>query len=251
MSAEQRREQLLDATKTIVDRSGFHAVSIEAVAREAGITRPVVYGHFEDLSGLLEALVERESARALAQLARVLPTDLAAGDPRDQLLGGLRGYLRAAEADPVTWRLVLMPPEGAPDVLREHIARGRAAVVAQLAEAVRPRPRPGPRGARSRAHGHDVLFALRRRGAPAAHRARALPGGAPGRSRELAARTAAGALGVPAVATIGVYGFDLDSFLAALREANVRQLLDVRQRRGVRGPEYAWANSQRLQGSPG
>jgi AcrR family transcriptional regulator len=138
MSAEQRREQLLDATKTIVDRSGFHAVSIEAVAREAGITRPVVYGHFEDLSGLLEALVERESARALAQLARVLPTDLAAGDPRDQLLGGLRGYLRAAEADPVTWRLVLMPPEGAPDVLREHIARGRAAVVAQLAEAVRP-----------------------------------------------------------------------------------------------------------------
>jgi AcrR family transcriptional regulator len=138
MSAEERREQLLDATKTIVDRNGFHAVSIEAVAREAGITRPVVYGHFEDLPGLLEALVERESARALAQLAQVLPTDLAAGDPRDQLLAGLRGYLRAAEADPVTWRLVLMPPEGAPDVLREHIARGRAAVVAQLAEAVRP-----------------------------------------------------------------------------------------------------------------
>jgi hypothetical protein len=44
---------------------------------------------------------------------------------------------------------VLMPPEGAPDVLREHIARGRAAVVAQLAEAVRPglgqgRPSPDP-----------------------------------------------------------------------------------------------------------
>jgi uncharacterized protein (DUF488 family) len=56
---------------------------------------------------------------------------------------------------------------------------------------------------------------------------------------------------VPAVATIGVYGFDLDSFLAALREANVRQLLDVRQRRGVRGPEYAWANSQRLQAALG
>ena len=49
------------------------------------------------------------------------------------------------------------------------------------------------------------------------------------------------------LATIGVYGFDRDSFLAALREANVRSLLDVRQRRGVRGPEYAWANSQRLQ----
>jgi uncharacterized protein (DUF488 family) len=47
--------------------------------------------------------------------------------------------------------------------------------------------------------------------------------------------------------TIGVYGFDCDSFLQRLRHANVRLLLDVRQRRGVRGPEYAWANSLRLQ----
>ena len=49
------------------------------------------------------------------------------------------------------------------------------------------------------------------------------------------------------VATIGVYGFTLDAFLAALRGAGVRVLLDVRQRRGVRGSEYAWANSKRLQ----
>jgi uncharacterized protein (DUF488 family) len=52
-----------------------------------------------------------------------------------------------------------------------------------------------------------------------------------------------------AVVTIGVYGWDLDGFLAALRRANVELLVDVRQRRGVRGPEYAWANSQRLQDS--
>jgi uncharacterized protein (DUF488 family) len=49
------------------------------------------------------------------------------------------------------------------------------------------------------------------------------------------------------VVTVGVYGFTVDRFLAALRDARVDVLLDVRQRRGVRGPEYAWANSQRLQ----
>ena len=49
------------------------------------------------------------------------------------------------------------------------------------------------------------------------------------------------------IATIGVYGFDAESFLSALRAAEVRVLLDVRQRRGVRGREYAWANSARLQ----
>lgn len=47
--------------------------------------------------------------------------------------------------------------------------------------------------------------------------------------------------------TIGVYGFDGESFLQCLRRADVRLLLDVRQRRGVRGSDYAWANSRRLQ----
>lgn len=49
------------------------------------------------------------------------------------------------------------------------------------------------------------------------------------------------------IVTIGVYRWDLDRFLASLHGAEVRTLLDVRQRRGVRGREYAWANSRRLQ----
>lgn len=49
------------------------------------------------------------------------------------------------------------------------------------------------------------------------------------------------------VVTIGVYRWDLEHFLAALHGAEVQALLDVRQRRGVRGHEYAWANSRRLQ----
>ena len=52
---------------------------------------------------------------------------------------------------------------------------------------------------------------------------------------------------MPTVVTIGVYGFDQTTFLAALDDADVKLLLDVRQRRGVRGSEYAWANSARLQ----
>jgi uncharacterized protein (DUF488 family) len=49
------------------------------------------------------------------------------------------------------------------------------------------------------------------------------------------------------VATIGVYGWTLERFLAALREADVGLVVDVRQRRGVRGSEYAWANARRLE----
>jgi len=142
MTAEARREQLLDVAKAIVVDRGFHAVSIEGVAREAGISRPIVYGHFHDLPGLLEALIEREGQRALAQLAAVLPAALA-GEGSERLLAALGGYLEAVRADPDTWRLVLMPQEGAPRVLHEQIAGGRAAVVAQLATALAAAGPPG------------------------------------------------------------------------------------------------------------
>ena len=139
MSAAERREQLLDVTKELVGEHGFHGVTMEAVARRAGITRPIVYGHFHDLRGLLQALLDRETERALAQLSEILGDDLIAAEARTEaLLAATRGYLEAVRADPVTWRLILMPPEGAPEVLREHIARGREAVLAVLADVVRP-----------------------------------------------------------------------------------------------------------------
>jgi AcrR family transcriptional regulator len=138
LSAAERREQLLDATRAVVSERGFHAVSIEAVSREAGVTRPIVYGHFGDLSGLLEALVDREEARARAQLIEVLPGPLVDSDPDETLLAALDAYLRAVLAEPDTWRLVLMPQEGAPQLLHDRIARGRAAVISQLVASITP-----------------------------------------------------------------------------------------------------------------
>lgn len=52
---------------------------------------------------------------------------------------------------------------------------------------------------------------------------------------------------MPTIATIGVYEFDAASFIRALDGAGVTQIIDIRQRRGVRGSEYAWANARRLQ----
>jgi uncharacterized protein (DUF488 family) len=49
------------------------------------------------------------------------------------------------------------------------------------------------------------------------------------------------------VVTIGVYGWEEAAFFAALPAAGVDTLVDIRRRRGVRGREYAFANSERLQ----
>lgn len=51
------------------------------------------------------------------------------------------------------------------------------------------------------------------------------------------------------IATIGVYDWSLEAFLETLHAEGVVQLLDVRQRRAVRGRTYSWANSKRLQQS--
>ncbi len=138
LRAAARREQLLDAAKRLVGERGFHGVSLEAVARAAGVTRPIVYSHFGDLRRLFEALIDRELARALQQLDGVLPAALDPHAPGAQLLAALRGYLDVVAADPVTWRLVLMPPEGAPEVLRDRIASGRLIVLGRLTELLAP-----------------------------------------------------------------------------------------------------------------
>ncbi|MGZ4296269.1 MAG: DUF488 family protein [Solirubrobacteraceae bacterium] len=52
---------------------------------------------------------------------------------------------------------------------------------------------------------------------------------------------------MPRIATIGVYEFDAAGFIHALDDAGVTKVFDIRQRRGVRGPQYSWANAQRLQ----
>ena len=49
------------------------------------------------------------------------------------------------------------------------------------------------------------------------------------------------------IVTIGVYGFDKDSFFKALLDAKIDIFCDVRLRRGMRGSEYAFVNSTSLQ----
>lgn len=133
---EERRTQLLDAALAIAVERGFHAVTIDGVARACGVTRPVVYGLYDDRTALLEDLSERSEQRALAQLAEVFPAPPAdgedLGDPVELLVAGIGAYLATVRADPMTWRVILLPPEGVPEEMRERVRRHRAGQFALL-----------------------------------------------------------------------------------------------------------------------
>jgi AcrR family transcriptional regulator len=137
MAPEERREQLLDATLALIGEKGYESVSIEGIARRAGVTKPVVYDLFGSLADLLEALLEREEERALAQLAELMPAPAEDADPAQVLVDGLDAFLRAIETRPDAWRLSLMPIEAQPAIVREHVERDRTAIAEQFASIVR------------------------------------------------------------------------------------------------------------------
>ncbi len=157
LAPEERRRQLLDAALVVVEAEGFDGVSIEAIARRAGVTRPVVYDLFGDLDGLMLALIERETDCALGTLREILPADPAGHDPDELLVTCLREFLEAVRREPRTWRLVLVPPEGAPRALRARSTENRRRLAEQIAALLAwgLERRGGPRGL-----DHEVLARL-------------------------------------------------------------------------------------------
>jgi len=137
MPPAQRREQLIDAALQVILEQGYSGVSIEAIAREAGVTRPVVYDHFPNLGRLLYALIEREERISLEQLEQVVPDEPGDLDPIELLAGGVKRFLEAVASRPATWRIILLPLEGTPEIVRDHIETNRASTEERIAKLVR------------------------------------------------------------------------------------------------------------------
>ncbi len=133
----ERREQVLDVALALVAADGWSAVSMEAIARAAGVTRPVVYSAFPNLKLLLGALLLRERSRALAQLDAIVPIDPGARDADDLVVEGLRAFLTTVAGHPDTWRLILTPVQGTPSIVRREVERNRARILDRIRPLVR------------------------------------------------------------------------------------------------------------------
>jgi AcrR family transcriptional regulator len=130
--ADVRREQLLDAALAIIVRDGYDAVSVDAIAREAGVTRPVVYGVYDGLRPLLEALLDRQQERALSQLAEALPADPDLSNPDRLLEDTARRLIEIVKANPMTWQPILLAPYGMPEQAQARIEKDRNNFLTQM-----------------------------------------------------------------------------------------------------------------------
>jgi AcrR family transcriptional regulator len=133
----ERREQLLDVALALIAEQGFGALSMEAIARRAGVNRVVIYRSFANLPVLVTALMHREDVRVRATLQGLIPQEPVDDAPELVLYNALAQLLRAASDRPVTWRLALLRPESAPRALQRIVNRRRAALARRIEPLVR------------------------------------------------------------------------------------------------------------------
>jgi AcrR family transcriptional regulator len=160
--AQQRRAQLLDAALRLVATQGHHAVTMEAVAEQVGVTKPVIYDHFRSRADLLAALLHREHDGALQQLLATLPAGrpLSGADPAELAIQVLSGFLQAVQDSPDRWHCIVMPM---PDMPTEfHAAREQArTIVLRQAQRIAARLFGGQRtDAELAAHAVVTLFEM-------------------------------------------------------------------------------------------
>ncbi|WP_372789919.1 TetR/AcrR family transcriptional regulator [Paraconexibacter sp.] len=124
VAPEHRRPEILDAAFLVFQRHGYFRASMDAIAAEAGVSKPVVYGCFDTKDELFVALLEREERRVLGEIAAALPRTPVA-DPRAALADGLTGFLRAVADKPEAYRLVLLGDRGVPEGVAARIRHGR------------------------------------------------------------------------------------------------------------------------------
>jgi AcrR family transcriptional regulator len=96
LSATARREQLLDVAVQVFARSGYHDTSMNDVAEAAGVTKPVLYQHFESKRDLFQALLDAVGAR---MLGAITAGTTGATDGRTLTERGFRAYFRWVAED--------------------------------------------------------------------------------------------------------------------------------------------------------
>ncbi|MDO9409768.1 TetR/AcrR family transcriptional regulator [Patulibacter sp.] len=138
MAPDARREQLLDAALQVISRDGYAAVSIEAIAREAEVTRPVVYNVFDGLTPLLFALLDRQEQRALGRLSEAITPVPDPADLPGHLTRTVRELVAMVLEDPLLWRPIFLTHGGTPAAVLERVDRDREVVRERIEETLGP-----------------------------------------------------------------------------------------------------------------
>jgi AcrR family transcriptional regulator len=133
LSAAERRERILGAATELFAARGYAGAPIDAVARAAGVSPPVLYDHFPSKLALYEAVLEAHFANLRAIWSRFPAGELS----EDSVTASFDAWFGYVEANPDAARILFREP-GEADAAAVHRAvseRSRGLVLQPLVEA--------------------------------------------------------------------------------------------------------------------
>jgi AcrR family transcriptional regulator len=137
----ERRELITEAAGRLFGERGYEGTRLDDVAAAAGVTKPVLYRHFDSKRGLYLALLARHRDD-LPTFVAAMPADLS---PREWLRAILESWLEYVEAHSYAWKMLFRDTGGGPEVQafrREVHAQARevlAGVIRSLGDPTIPR----------------------------------------------------------------------------------------------------------------
>jgi AcrR family transcriptional regulator len=133
MRAPERRAQLLDVARKVFGTSGFHAASMDAVAKEAGVTKPILYDHFPSKRELYLALLDADLALLHAEVRKAL--DAPTGN-RERIRSSFQVYFDFVDDHAAGFRLLMQETIGAEAAFRDRVGGVRDQILSDVEDLI-------------------------------------------------------------------------------------------------------------------
>jgi AcrR family transcriptional regulator len=137
LGPERRRPLVLDVAFELFLEHGYRGTSMDAVARAAGVSKPVIYDCFASKAELFGALLDREEQRMFAQFGAALASSSRSEDMRTMLTAGFVSMLRAVKDTPEIYRIALLGSGDVEAMIEARVRHGRNRQVAAISELAR------------------------------------------------------------------------------------------------------------------
>ena len=104
LTGEQRRVALLESALEVFAKRGYHASSIDDIAREAGVSKALIYEHFTSKQDLYAELLEQHAGELFSALAEAISEAGRSASSRLEI--GIDAFYAFVEEYRVAWRML-------------------------------------------------------------------------------------------------------------------------------------------------
>jgi AcrR family transcriptional regulator len=131
MRAPERRQQILEVARKVFGRRGYHTVTMDSVAKEAGVTKPILYDHFPSKRELYLALLESDLANLQKRLAEGLENSRG---NRERIRASFQTYFDFVDEHAEGFRLLMQEAVGGDRHFQDLVFRFRDEVLGKVTE---------------------------------------------------------------------------------------------------------------------